>query len=152
MSSQITDPFYFESEKFVFLGAENLYSLFDPCAFGLSPTAPHTGCQKGFVVEFRMEARQLYLGGLKVYCSDGRYPTIYGVDPVLDDMEMWRYNFHVKLNYSGNILIGRRLKPEYRGRAFTGPHSYDATFMLTFSDGLLVKFEDTTGTNIAAYN
>ncbi len=150
MSKQMDDVFMFEDFDFVFLGAENLYSLFDPRSFGLFPTAPHTGCQKGFVLKFVTASRQLYLEGLKVYCSDGRYPAVYGVDPAdnMDDMGMRLYqNIHAKLNYSGKILVGRRLKPEYHGRAFTGPHSYEITFLLTFSEGLLVKCEDTSGSD-----
>lgn len=147
MTKQITDPFYWEDEKWVFLRADDAYSLFDPKTYGLNPTEPCTACWKGFVVQFKVREKQLYLDTLLVYCEDNHYPPINGVESVPSEtMGMQIYeHLNISLSYSGTIIVGIMLKPEYRTRAFTGPHSYTTTFELTFVEGLLVKSIDTSG-------
>lgn len=67
---QRKDPFSLEKDEWVSFGAEDLYSLFAPKCFGLNPTALCTACWKGFVVQFRVERRMLFLDKLQVSCED----------------------------------------------------------------------------------
>lgn len=147
MSQQITDPFIWEGEEWTFLGADNVYDLFDPEAFGLKPEAPHTACWKGFVVTFGVEASELYLKSLLVNTEDDVYPDINGVQAKAEDMSFHGYkDLNIKLSYSGTITVGQEFKKEFIGRAFTGPHSYSKTYELEFEEGILLDSKDTSGT------
>ncbi|MCR5661461.1 MAG: hypothetical protein K6G50_04965 [bacterium] len=150
MTQQMKDPFFWNKEEWVFLGAENLYSLFDPAKYGLSPTAPHTACWKGFIVQFRIDNKQLILDELSVFCENNTYPPINGIEARKESHgSMWTYNnIDLKLPYTGTIVIGKVMKPEFRGRVFTGPHSYETTFDLSFQNGQLISFKETSGAYI----
>ena len=139
----MTDPFIWEKGEWVFLGADDIYSLFDPKTFGLSPDAPATCCWKGFVVQFSVRKKPLYLDEVSVYCKNGIYPPINGTEAdAPDELRMRTYrNLHMELNYSGHIVIGKQLKPGFFSRAFTGPHSYERISELTFENGTLVHYE-----------
>ncbi len=148
MTYQATDPFYWENEAWVFLRAANIYSLFDPEAYGLHPTPPHTACWKGFVIQFRIVEQQLILDELRVYCEDGVYPPINGVEATSGQNSIMQtyQNINLPLPYSGTIVVGKGLKPKFCNREYTGPHSYETTFELTFQNGLLTRFKETSGT------
>ena len=146
MSEQMTDSFIWEGKKWIFLGADNIYSLFDPQKFGLSPTPPHTACWKGFIVQFRTFENQLILDQLHVHCDNRIYPKINGIKPRFGGFQMKAYNnLNMKLSYTGTIIVGKGMLPEFRGRAFTGPHSYATTYELTFREGTLVNSRETSG-------
>ncbi|MBP5094117.1 MAG: hypothetical protein J6332_08735 [Abditibacteriota bacterium] len=152
MTQQITDPFIWEDEEWIFLRAEDIYSLFDPEAFGLMPEMSSTACYKGFVVQFRVTEKQLYLDKLWVYCENDSYPPINGIEPKDDDdidygMKLYD-NINLKLSYSGVMIVGREMMDRFQGRAFTGPHSYRITHELTFKDGMLVDSKETSGSYV----
>ncbi len=103
MSQQVTDPFIWEGDEWIFIGADNVYDLFDPEAFGLKPEAPHTACWKGFVVTFETKAGELYLKKLLVNTEDDVYPDINGVKAIDGKMDFHAYNdldIKLNLNYS----------------------------------------------------
>lgn len=147
MTMQVTDPFFWEDDEWIFLGADDVYSLFDPQSFGLSPTSMDTACWKGFVVSFRTVKNKLYLDRLEIYCSDNRYPPINNIESVPNK---WGYriyeNIHLPLQYSGTIIIGKDLIERFYGRAFIGPHAYKVTFELSFDNGELISKKETSGT------
>lgn len=146
MCQQLSDPFLWKKEKWVYLLADDVYSLFDPEQYGLTPTAPHTACWKGFVIQFRVTKKQLYLDRLQVCCANNDYPPINGIHAVKGEDSMYIYNdLDTKLSYSGVIIIGKDIKSEYKGRYGTWPHFFAATYNLTFSDGRLVKVKNTSG-------
>ena len=147
MSHQLPDPFIWNNEQWTLVGAEDIYSLFDPEKFGLSPTSPGTNCRKGFVFQLRVVDNELILDWLMVYCENNEYPPINGVtaEPC-DFMGMLAYkDINLKQDYSGVILIGQELMPEFMRSAFTGPYSYDRTFELKFENGKFVESKDTSG-------
>lgn len=147
MSQQITDPFIWEGEEWIFLGADNIYELFNPEVFGLKPKAPSTACWKGFVVTFSIESSKLYLKSLLVNTEDDVYPDINEVKAQADGMSFHAYkDLNIKLNYSGTIIVGQEFNKEFIGRAFTGPHSYSKTFELELEEGILLDSKDTSGT------
>ncbi len=152
MTMQLTDPFIWNDEKWIFLCAEDVYSLFDPKEFDLSPITASTACWKGFVVKFRVDNNHLYLDELYVHCDNDNYPTINGVAPISDEsiqcrMGMRLYkNLNILLSYSGIITIGKNLKSMFHGRAFIGPHAYKVTYELTFENGVLLDSKETSGT------
>lgn len=147
MSQQVIDPFIWEGDEWTFLGADNVYDLFNPEEFGLKPEAPHTACWKGFVVTFETESSELYLKELLVNTEDDVYPDINGIKAIYDKMSFHAYkDLDIKLNYSGTIIVGREFKEEFIGRAFAGPHSYAKTYELVFEEGILLDSKDTSGT------
>lgn len=147
MSQQVTDPFIWEGDEWTFLGADNVYDLFDPKAFGLKPEAPHTACWKGFVVTFETESSELYLKELLVNTADDVYPDINGVKAIDNQMSFHAYkDLDIKFSCIGTIIVGREFKKGFIGRAFTGPHSYAKTYELIFEEGILLDFKDTSGT------
>jgi len=152
MTMQARDPFFWEDEEWVFLGAEDVYTLFDPKDYGLEPSAPITSCWKGFIISFALKGKELFLDQLKVYCENGIYPDINGVsadspDPNGIGFHPYR-NVALRLHYSGTITIGQGFSrdPRYAMRAFTGPHMYERVHELVFEDGVLQKDTDTSGT------
>ena len=117
MSQQVIDPFIWEGDEWIFLGADNVYDLFNPEAFGLKPEAPHTACWKGFVVTFETESSELYLKELLVNTEDDVYPDINGIKAIDDKMSFHAYkDLDIKLNQSGTIIVGREFKEEFIGR------------------------------------
>lgn len=59
---------------------------------------------------------------------------------------MTAYNgIHLRLPYTGKIIVGNEMKPEFHSRCFTGPHSYAITYELLFVDGTLVESKETSG-------
>lgn len=149
MSEQMPDLFKWNKKEYIFIGASDIYTLFDPKRYGLEPEAPYTACWKGFIIYFSVRKEQLYIDKLEVHCDNGIYPKINGVKA--KDKTRFR-NFHVynKLNiplkYTGTIIIGEHLNERFRNRAFTGPHSYDITYELKFEEGILLDFKETSGT------
>lgn len=108
MSEQVTDPFIWNDEEWVFLGADNVYSLFDPKKYGLSPDPPSTACWKGFIVQFEVKDGFLFFDRLEVYCEDEIYPETNGIKSVNGKDGMREYNkIGLKLRYSGTIIVGK---------------------------------------------
>ena len=70
------DSFILQDEEWVFIGAQDVYSLFDPGKFGLSPDAPNTACWKGFIIQFKVVNDELMLDELLVYCKNETYGFI----------------------------------------------------------------------------
>ncbi len=147
MSQQMKDPFIWEGEEWTFVGADNVYDLFNPEVFGLKPKAPHTACWKGFVVTFSIKSGELYLKSLRVKTEDDVYPDINGVKAKADGRSFHAYKkLNMKLKYSGKIIVGQEFKKKFIGRAFTGPNSYSKTFELEFKEGKLLNSKETSGT------
>ncbi len=149
MSQQMPDPFIWNNEEWTLIGAENIYSLFDPEEYGLSPDEPATICWKGFIIKLKVVKNHLVFDKLSVYCKNNIYPPINGVKPkhtICSLFPMEYRNINLKLPYSGIITIGKKLNPHFYGRAFTGAHCYETTYELTFKDGKLIESKDTSGT------
>ena len=168
MSHQIEDIFFWNDEKWVFLAAEDIYSLFDPECYGLSPTSIRTDCWKGFVIQFTVRNRELILDELWVYCENGIYPKINGIAadssapswvrvvglifkllcPFGKNMvgldEYFRHykNIGKRLHYSGTITIGQTLIEEYGECAFMTPGMYERVYKLDFQDGIYLSCSD----------
>ena len=147
---QVKDPFILDNEEWIFIGAEDIYSLFDPENFGLKPESPNTACHKGFIIKFLVKNNQLSLDELSVYCGDNHYPLINNVEPLPPNSFRMRVykNINLPLHYSGIITIAKDLIDRYTGRAFTGPHCYKTVFELTFENGQLKEKKETSGTYI----
>lgn len=147
MTQQIPDPFIWNDTENVLVRAENIYSLFDPEKYGLHPDMQSTACYKGFIISFSVKDGQLYIDTLRVYCRDGAYPVINGITPEKVEENFFSggmdyKNLNIASQYTGVITIGRHLLDLYRGRAFTGRHSYEVIYDLTFENGLLKKKEN----------
>ena len=76
MTQQMTDPFTWNDEEYVFSGADDIYSLFDPEAFRFHPDMISTACYKDFIISFGVRDDRLLIDQLDIYCQDGIYPTI----------------------------------------------------------------------------
>ncbi len=148
MTMQATDPFIWNNEEWIFIGADDVYSLFDPEKFGLYPQMASTACYKGFIIKFRVSNNQLILDELWIYCGDNPYPPINGVEALPPDSEGMRgyKNINLPLLYSGIVTIARDLIDRFIGRAFIGPHAYKTVFELTFENGQLKDQRETSGT------
>ena len=155
MSQQVEDPFNWKGETWVFLSAENVYSIFEPNKFGLNPEWIDTACYKGFVIEFSVVDDRLFLQRLIINTEDDKYPPINDVLAQYarkDKRDGWIDGYHVydKINlfleYTGTIIIGKDFKEDrYGGSSFTGPYSYYTTFDLKFENGILIDYEETSG-------
>lgn len=147
MSRQIRDPFIWNHKTYIFTAAEDIDSLFDPAAYGLHPTPRSTACRKGFVLHFQVTDNRLYLEKLEVYCGDSHYPSINGVTAREGERSgFYTYDdLNLPLEYTGTIVLGAQMSPLYFRSAFPGPHSYEHTYDLRFTDGTLSDWEDTTG-------
>lgn len=172
MSEQITDPFFWNDEEWVFIAAEEVYDLFDPEKYGLNPTDISTDCWKGFIIQFSVKNNCLFFDNLWVNCDDKKYPSINGVKakyiPYIIENSFFErifmflkskyskyseysgYHFYEniskRLYYSGTIVIGQGFMEEYHERAFTGPHMYERVYELVFENGELKSFSDKSGT------
>ena len=148
MTAQITDPFFWEGEEYVFSGADDVYSLFDPEKYGLHPSAFCTACWKGFVITFGVRDEQLYIDQLDVFCEDDNYPVINGVEASDDGMigtHCYR-DLNMASRYTGTITISSGMKKDAIRRAFTdGPGFYKKNYELDFKRGKLVAYRETTG-------
>ena len=66
MSQQMTDPFIWNDEEWIFLRADDVYALFDPQKYGLNPSPMTTACWKGFIIQFSVEHNELFLDKLYI--------------------------------------------------------------------------------------
>lgn len=149
MSEQMTDSFEWNKKEYIFIGASDVYKLFDPEEYGLKPTAPHTACWKGFIIHFAVRKGQLYLDKLEVNCANGIYPVINRVK-AKDKTKGSSFHVYNKLKmplrYTGTIMIGKNLFAGSRNRTFFGRYSYDYIYELEFEKGILLDFKETSNT------
>ena len=145
MTVQMADLFIWENETWDFIGAENMCSLFHPERFGLSPKAPHTACWRGFVVTFRVTGGRLYLDELEVYCGDGVYPPINGVEAEKGGLDRIYRHIGLPLDYTGTIVVGRDRDLYASMGGFIDRSLYAVTRELRMEDGVLKESRDTSG-------
>ena len=142
MTMQIKDYIRYKLRKYVFIGAENINEFFDPEKFGLQPEDICTNCWKGFRCDFSIRNKNIYLETLEVNDSNNKYPDINGVK-VKKHKNFDGYHVYeklkLKLNYTGEIAIGKGLKEEYYDRAFIGEDAYENVIILTFKNGKLIE-------------
>ena len=148
MTMQVPDSFIWKNKEYKFVGADNIYQLFDPAKFGFVPEEIDTAWWKGFVIYFIVnENDELILNRLDIHDRNDNYPQINGVEGYKD-----RYGYHIYKNinlplnnYSGTIIIADDLKKRFIGRAFIGPHSYNTTYELEIKDGKVIEYKETSG-------
>ena len=146
MTMQMTDPFMFEGKEYIFLGAENVYDLFDPKKYGLFPKAPITSCWKGFILYLAVENKKLLITRLDVNTEDQLYPIINGVSAKEGSIFNTYDNLNLELDYTGTIVVGeKKRKPMYRNGSFIGPQYYEVTLDLVFDQGTLVSWRNSSG-------
>ena len=149
MSIQVRDPFYWNGEEYDFLKAENIYSLFDPAAYGIELSYADHSCWKGFIIQFSVREDQLFWDRLALVAGEKAPPPILGIAPVCPDGWFYEYEgIDSRLDYTGTMTIGRELLPRYAGRSSVGPHSYAIVFQLTFESGRLIRTKDISGTSV----
>lgn len=89
---QIPDAFIYKKEKYDFLEAENIYSLFNPIEYGFRPVMMRTACYKGFVIAFRIDDEDnLVLDSLLVNDTNHHYEDINGVKAEITELEYGKY-------------------------------------------------------------
>ena len=145
MTQQRPDIFLWENKEWAFTGASDIYSLFDPAAFGLKPYSNCSNCWKGFLVGFALRDGELYLDWLRVNQKDDDYPVINGIEAVQDDYFHIYRNLNLRLRYTGTMVIGREFDEWFAGRSTVGPYLYKIKYDLRFEDGVLQEAGDTTG-------
>ncbi len=147
MTVQQTDPFWFEGKKYVFLGADDIYALFDPERYGLEPEYIATNCWKGFILYLAVEGRKLFLKKLEVNTKEQVYPVINGVSAVTGDSGYHIYeDLDLPLEYTGTVVVGEEeRKPMYRFGSFIGPQYNKVTLDLIFDKGYLVSWNNSSG-------
>lgn len=149
MTMQVPDSFIWKKKEYKFLGADNIYQLFNPEKFGFNPEYVDTACWKGFVIYFIVnEKDELILDRLDIHDRNNNYPPINEVESYEDSYGYHIYkNINLPLNnYSGTIIIADDLKKSCIGRAFIGPHCYNKTYELEVKNGKVVEYKDTSGT------
>ncbi|MBR4749060.1 MAG: hypothetical protein IK083_05770 [Abditibacteriota bacterium] len=147
MTMQRADPFRWKGKNYVFLGADDVYSLFDPEKYGLElGEARCSCCWKGFNISFSVRRNRLFICSLDVCCAEDKYPVINGVTAKENSMGCHEYKgLDIPTEYTGKIVIGDELDPAFEGRAFIGPHSYNKTWELVFENGILKDSKETSG-------
>lgn len=141
MTQQMRDPFIWENERYDFIGATDVYSLFNPEDYHLKPTAPHSACWKGFVIYFKVKDDILYLSDLDVYCEKNQYPEINGIT-AYENEDFYTYKtLNIKLDYTGTITIGRHFNEHFNGFAFINQRTYDDVVELIVEKGKVIDFE-----------
>ncbi len=151
MTMQCTDPFVWNGKEWIFLGASNVYKLFDPKKYKLIPEMISTACYKGFIIYFRVTDDLLYLDRLIIRCADNNYPPINNIKPENYSEKYYERvmdykNINLLLPYSGTIIVGSDLLPSFEGRCFIGPHAYKTTYELKFKKGKFISSKETSGT------
>lgn len=146
---QVPDSIIWKKKRYKFVGADNIYELFDPSKFGFEPEAIDTACWKGFIIYFIVNQNdELILNRLDINDSNDNYPLINGIKGC-ENREGYHIYKNINLllnNYSGTIIIAKKLKKRFIGRAFMGPHSYNITYELEIKNGKVIGYKDTSGT------
>lgn len=148
MTMQVSDYFKWRNKDYKFIGADNIYQLFDPAKFGFEPKEVDTSCWKGFVIYFRVNnVDEIILDRLDIHDKNNNYPQLNGVNGIEDGFGYHVYkNINLPLNnYSGKIIIGDRLQRRFIGRAFLEAHSYEKTYELEIKNGKIIEYKDTSG-------
>ncbi|MBR0374177.1 MAG: hypothetical protein IJH91_06600 [Mogibacterium sp.] len=144
MTEQLKDPFDWEGKPFTFVGASDVYSLFDPAKYGLEPVAASTACWKGFVISMSVTNGLLRIDRLEVCDREGHYPAINGVEayPTDESFGMHVYDdLNLAPGYSGTIMLGAF--PDFlgQGHAFLG-NRYLYTVELTIENDRVVDCKE----------
>ena len=93
MTMQIPDTLIWKKKEYKFLGADNIYQLFNPEKFGFNPEFINTACWKGFLICLIVnEKDELILDRLEIHDSNDNYPQINGVESYIDDYGCNVYN------------------------------------------------------------
>ncbi len=149
MTMQVPDSFIWKKKEYKFVGADDIYQLFDPAKFGFDPEEVDTACWKGFVIYFIVnENDELILDRLDIHDRNNNYPSINGIEGYEDG---YGYRIYKNINlplysYSGKIIIADNLQKRFIGRAFIGPHFYNKVYELEIKNGKVIGYKDTSGT------
>ena len=89
MTKQVEDCLIWKSRKYKFIGADDLYQLFNPEKFGFIPESVETACWKGFVMYFIVNAKdELILDRLDINDSNNNYPQLTVLKVIRIEMDI----------------------------------------------------------------
>lgn len=159
MAKQLPDMFFWhrteagETKNFkcIFLGADNVYSLFDPAKFGFQPMEIHSACYKGFVVTFALREDRLFMDRLEIFTRDGRYPVLNGKESIFNlATGFHEYNrLNMPLIYTGtmeviecyDVAVEIAAGTDGAPTAYKGPFGDEPVYELRFREGVLTGHE-----------
>lgn len=128
MTAQISDPIYFENNKWSLIASTSDFML-DPNDYGLEPVPVSTACWNGYLGVYYISDKGLYIK--KLWVSLGwpgypgkydptkqwptEYPPILGVNAKeIDNLEFDHcYELDKPIDFSGKMLLGRDFLSEY---------------------------------------
>lgn len=147
MTEQITDSIVWNGMGGTLRSVSDFDLLFDPASLGLNLTSPCTACWRGFIMSLCVEDGLLMIKELKVYCGDGNYPPINGVQPEPSQpfgMYAYRNLNFVCRNYSGTITFQTYRRTPHPWENMSDPNECFMYYALDFKDGRLEAERDIT--------
>ena len=164
MTAQSPDKYYYNGEEY-FEYAHQGEELFDPRTYGFDPRSTCTACYRGFICEYEIADKQLFLKNLLITTGSDCYPDLNGVSvsirgyeevglifkrkkPIYDtsiyDFNMKKYkNVNLPLMYTGKSIVGQNFLREYYVHSpIQIPFTYEKLLELSFEKGKLIEVVD----------
>lgn len=104
-----------------------------------------TDCYRGFVCNYTILNKLLFLSDLEFYCDGSECPTLNGVapEPIKRGRLVGYTDISMPLKYTGRMRLADGLiSTRFRGMGFQDPTSYEKIFDLEFIDGALTSYKD----------
>lgn len=146
MTAQISDQYTYDGREYNLVACTSPIG-FDPREYGFSPTAPHTACWRGYWCEYGVQNGILALRTLHIYCDNGVYPALFGVEAAdasqSHALEKEYLDIGHVMDFSGSIVLGRDfIRRYYIHMGFQQPWAYRTVIELAFEKGALLKETD----------
>ncbi len=154
MTRQIPDRIKIRKKEYDIAAATDFNNLLDIKKFGFEPKTMHTGCWKGFYVDFIVDDGILKLNSLTILDKNGYYPKINDVEAKTTRWakgELEKHLSHIKeydninldIDYTGHIYVA---DIEYNLRiSWTDNIPFDRCENikdLYFENGVLISISD----------
>lgn len=145
MTVQIQDEMTYKNKKFTIVATSNSLQ-FNPEKYGVKPLFRSTSCWRGFwchykIVNYELQLKDLFINTFK------NYPQIEGVNAKESLKERGYHvyeNLHLKMLYTGKLLLGSEILDEYR--LFKGLEGYPYIFKVLLEcnivDGKVIEITD----------
>jgi hypothetical protein len=141
MTAQIHDVVVHRKRQYALTGVDGR-GLFDPVEHGLRVQMIHTACWRGYLCEYTVEDKQLFLTALEVGMAEPPR-ELFGAPARVGGAIAAYWPIRVRQPFTGGLLLGAGFIQElYAHMGFAPAWKYRRVLELTFGDGRLLGVKD----------
>lgn len=149
MTAQLHDSLLYENQEYSIIGV-NGQGLFQPMDYGLNPLGLCSACWRGFLCQYFLKDRRLYLNWLRINCGHApqKAPVVNGVYPEYPPedypiFDTYYKNLILEIMFSGGMLLGTGFIHElYVHIDFHPAWKFETVYELIFQKGVVEEIRD----------